>query len=219
MEKDCWFKGKPPIQCRYCKKMGHIERNCRSKQNQEQERPTQQANYTEEEENEPKAKLFMVSQSSQSAEKQTWYIDSGCTSHMSKDEGLFNQLDKSIKTKVKLGNGTVVEAQGKDSVAVQTKENTKYIHDVLSIPCLTQNLLSVAQMLQNGYSLSFKDKCCYIYDPYDELIAKLPMIDKSFPLNWNSVCENVNYVKVDESWLWHKRYGHFNFAALVSLYN
>ena len=78
----------------------------------------------------------MVSQSSQIVGKQIWFIDSGCTSHMSRDEKLFNQLDKTVKTKVKLGNGDVVEAKGKGSVAVQTKEGTKYIHDVLYIPCL-----------------------------------------------------------------------------------
>ena len=74
-------------------------------------------------------------------------------------------------------------------------------------------------MLQNNYSLSFKDKCCFIYDSDDVLIAELPMVDKSFPLNWNSVGERVNFVKDDESWLWHKRYGHFNFAALTKLHS
>jgi len=49
LEKYCWFKDKPPIQCRFCKKMGHIEKNCRVKQNQGQEKPFQKANYTEEE--------------------------------------------------------------------------------------------------------------------------------------------------------------------------
>jgi len=37
---------------------------------------------------------------------------------MSRDEKLFNQLDKIVKTKVKLGNGDVVEAKRKGSVAV-----------------------------------------------------------------------------------------------------
>jgi len=89
----------------------------------------------------------MVSQSSQIVGKQIWLIDNGCTSHMSRDEKLFNQLDKTVKTNVKLGNDDVVGAQGKGSMAVQTKEGSKYIHDVLYIPCRAQNLLSVAQML------------------------------------------------------------------------
>ena len=46
---------------------------------------------------------------------------------MSRDEGLFNWLDKSIKAKVKLGDGAMVKAQAKGLVAMQTKEGTKYI--------------------------------------------------------------------------------------------
>ena len=49
-------------------------------------------------------------------------------------------------------------------------------------------------MVQNCYSLLFKDKSYYIYDPCEELIAKLLMINKSFLLNWNLVCETINYV-------------------------
>ena len=55
------------------------------------------------------------------------------------------------KTKVKLGNG-----QGRGSVAVPTKKRgVRYIQNVLYIPSLDPNLLSVAQMITNGYCLNF----------------------------------------------------------------
>ena len=69
-------------------------------------------------------------------------------------------------------------------------------------------------MLANRYSLSFKGKFCNIYDPHDCLIAKVVMVDKAFPLNWNVVGDSVNFAKMDESVVWHRRYGHFNLAAL-----
>lgn len=125
--------GSRAIQCKYCKRMGHMERNCRQKQNRGQDRPAQHVNCAEEDE-EPKANLFMVTHGNQVAAKHTWFIDSGCTSHMSKDESLFNNFDKSVKTKVTLGNGAVVEAQGRGSIAVQTKQGTKLIQNVLFIP-------------------------------------------------------------------------------------
>ena len=40
------------------------------------------------------------------------------------------------------------------------------------------------------------------------------MIDKSFPLNWNVMGDSVNFVRSDESVIWHRRYGHFNFVGL-----
>jgi hypothetical protein len=33
-----------------------------------------------------------------------WFIDSGCTNHMTNDENLFKQLDKSSISKVRIGN-------------------------------------------------------------------------------------------------------------------
>ncbi|KAG8640430.1 hypothetical protein MANES_13G059050v8 [Manihot esculenta] len=57
--------------------------------------------------------MFMASQVTRDANQQTWYIDSGCTSHIAKEESMFSKLDESVNTKVKLGNGQVVQAQGK----------------------------------------------------------------------------------------------------------
>ena len=99
---------------------------------------------------------------------------------MSKEEEMFFKLDRSVKTKVKLGSGQMVQVERKGSVAMNTKQGTKYIHDVLYIPCLIQNLLSVAQMLAHGYSLSFEGQSCYIYDSHGCLIVEVSMIDKSF---------------------------------------
>lgn len=65
-----------------------------------------------------------------------WYIDSGCTSHMVRDQRLFSSLNSSCRTKVKLGNGMIVEAQGKSSVPIYTKQGTKFITNVLLIPGL-----------------------------------------------------------------------------------
>lgn len=145
--------------------------------------------------------VFMASQVTRDASQQTWYIDSGCTSHIAKEESMFSKLDKSVNTKVKLGNGQVVQAQGKGSVVVQTKEGMKLIHNVLFIPCLAQNLLSVAQMISNGYSLTFKGQHCCIYDKDGHLICKVTMVDKSFPLSWQSVYDSVNYAKIDDPFL------------------
>ena len=48
LSKDFWYKGKPKIQCKFCKKSGHREKFCRSKPNQIQSPLTQQANYSRE---------------------------------------------------------------------------------------------------------------------------------------------------------------------------
>ena len=48
-----------------------------------------------------------------------------------------------------------MQAKGKGIIGVSTRRGTKTITNVLYIPELDQNLLSVAQMLRNGYKLFF----------------------------------------------------------------
>jgi len=55
-------------------------------------------------------------------------------------------------------------AKGKGTIYVHTSKGPKYIHHVLLIPNLSQNLLSVAQLLKKGYSISFKNNGCVIID-------------------------------------------------------
>nr|KYP39290.1 Retrovirus-related Pol polyprotein from transposon TNT 1-94 [Cajanus cajan] len=146
-----------------------------------------------------------------------WYVDSGCTNHMARDSSLFTTLDRAVQTKVKLGNGDIVQAEGRGTVSVHTSKGPKFIHDVLFIPDLDQNLLSVAQLMKRGYSLSFKNNGCIILDSNDSEVIKVEMCDNSFPISLNQVNESALVSKHDDSVLWHKRYGHFNMGALKFL--
>ena len=75
---------------------------------------------------------------------------------MTKHLSIFTSIDKSVQPKVKLGNGEVVQAKGKWTIAINTKRGTKIVTNVLYILELYQNILSVTQMLRNGYAVSFK---------------------------------------------------------------
>ena len=75
---------------------------------------------------------------------------------MTKHLSIFTSIDKSVQPKVKLGNGEVVQAKGKWTIAINTKRGTKIVTNVLYILELDQNILSVTQMLRNGYAVSFK---------------------------------------------------------------
>jgi len=155
-EKDCWYKDKPSFKCTFCNNLGHSEKYCRAKKKQSQQHIHQQANVSEEK-REDDEHLFMASQVISSYEQNSWLIDNGCTSHMTKHLAFFSSIDKSIQPNVKLGNGDVVQAKGRGTIAVNTKRGTKIINNALYIPKLDQNLLSVAQMLRNGYVVSFKE--------------------------------------------------------------
>ena len=101
--------------------------------------------------------LFVASCFSSSSSSDDWLLDSGCTKHMSFDESLFNKVNKSEVSKVRIGNG-----QYKESVAIKGSAGIKLIYDVLLVPKIDQNLLSVGQLLEKGYSVVFKNKMCVL---------------------------------------------------------
>jgi predicted aspartyl protease len=94
----------------------------------------------------------------------SWLIDSGCTSHMTYDKELFKRLDRTAISKVRIGNGAYLTVKGKRTVAIKDNTSLKLISDVLYVPEINQNLLSVGQLLEKGYKVLFEDKFYLIND-------------------------------------------------------
>jgi phage antirepressor YoqD-like protein len=105
----------------------------------------------------------MASQTLNSHKLNTWLIDSGYTSHMTKYLLIFISIDIIAQSKVKLENGEVVHAKGKETIYISTKRGTKIITNILYILELDQDLLSVAQMLRNGYTVFFNKKILFYH--------------------------------------------------------
>ena len=119
---------------------------------------------------------------------------------------------------VTLEDGKLKKVEGKGTIVVHTKEgNQKFIHDVLYVPSLSQNLLSIGQLLRKGYSLYFDDSVCTTYDKKNKLtVAKVGLSQNNvFPLNM-PLHEKISLKSetVDESHLWLLRHGHLNYQGL-----
>ena len=84
-------------------------------------------------------------------------IDSGCTNHVTYDRTLFKELKPTKATKIEVGDGRYISAKGKGIVPITTNSGTKTISDVLYIPEIDQNLLSVGQLLEKGFMVFFKN--------------------------------------------------------------
>ena len=99
-----------------------------------------QANYAEEagEEDEKEFKLFMARSETIESSNDTWFLDSGCSNHMTGLRFLFKELDESYKIKVRLGDDKQMQVEGKGIVAISSGGNVKLLHNVLFVPKLTQ---------------------------------------------------------------------------------
>ena len=84
-------------------------------------------------------------------------------------------------------------------VVIHSKQGTKFIYDVLYIPDLDQNLLSVAQIIKNRYLLFFKRDMCVVYDPLDFELVRVKMVNNNFPIKWDN--DHAYSAKVDESFI------------------
>nr|XP_009781206.1 PREDICTED: uncharacterized protein LOC104230166 [Nicotiana sylvestris] len=83
---------------------------------------------------------------------------------MTYDRNLFKEFTSIANKKVRIGNGDYVFAKGKGAVAIPTNSGTKKISDVLYVPDIDRNLLSVGQLMLKGFKVSFEDEYCFIYD-------------------------------------------------------
>ena len=102
---------------------------------------------------------------------------------MTYDQGLFRELDKTTVSKVRIGNGEYISVRGKGTIAIESLSSLKLILDVLFVPNIDQNLLSVGQLLEKGFKVLFEDKFCMIKDANGKNVFKIKMRGKSFALN------------------------------------
>ncbi|KAM1349820.1 hypothetical protein EV1_003830 [Malus domestica] len=208
---ECWFKGK--VKCHKCSKFGHMQKDCTYKDNQ-------LAHYTKAEDEE--TNMFYVGHDTTVQEEaKVWFVDSGCSNHMTANKNILHNVDTTNLTRVKMGNGQLVDTLGRGTIAVHTKNGKMFIKDVMLVPDLKQNLLSLGQLIEHGYYLYFGDNTCKIYDRRNrqQLVAKIEIRkSRSFPLTIEYATQSAFKMEVQEdSKLWHKRLGHLNFQSLKKL--
>lgn len=110
----------------------------------------------------------------QQESQNVWYLDSGCNNHTTRNHDIFVELDQDFASQVKLGDGKLPSAEGKGVISVRTKGgNSKLYGDVLYVSNLTQNLLSVGQLLQKGYSVIFDGGKCKIFDKQNNVTVAI----------------------------------------------
>ena len=75
-----------------------------------------------------------------------WFLDSGCSNHMSGDRTLFFELDEGFTQMVKLGNHTKLNVVGKGNVRISLEGVNHLVTEVFYVPALRNNLLSIGQL-------------------------------------------------------------------------
>lgn len=203
----CWRR--PDVKCNNCQKFGHIARFCQEKDSRQ--------NGTEAAANHEVEQMFTASCFAASLTRRSWLVDSGCTHHMTYDDKSFTKLDRTFCTRVRIGNGDYIAVKGKGDVIIDGPEGAKLISDVLYVPEIDQNLLSVGQLVEKGYKVMFEEGLCLIADSAGKETLKIQMKEKCFSFDPMSQSRQAMTAQVNEAEVWHKRLGHFHSKGIEFL--
>ena len=117
-----------------------------------------------------------------------WIVDSGATCHMCSHRKLFSELHPlKQQTDVTLGDGNTLEVGGHGTVFLKMKlsdssTRKSKLLDVLHVPGLSCNLLSVSKAAENGKVTKFNKDGCKILNSDNKLIAKAKKLGVSTTL-------------------------------------
>lgn len=84
---------------------------------------------------------------------------------------------------------------------------------------MKSNILSIGQLLEKGYIVHMEGNILLLKDKSGRLIAQSKMAkNRMFPLQLNTEVQKCFYGVIEnESWKWHKRFGHLHFNGLKLL--
>jgi hypothetical protein len=104
-----------------------------------------------------------VSSSSSSSSSHEWLIDSGASYHMGKDKAVFSTLQDCNTKNIFVGDDRSLSVEGSETIHL----NNGQINDVLCVPNLSCNLLSVYQITHLGEGKSV------LFTPHQVVIRDL----------------------------------------------
>ena len=205
--------GRKEIICYRCQKSGHIARNCKDSA-QEDDKPSTAFHAT-----------FMAKANSEPKVTAQWWIDSGCTTHMTNDSSVLSNMRTPETDSVLIGDGTRMNVQGMGDYT----EGRISLRNVLHVPELKANLISVSSALDNGVdSFVFskegvsiiKNKKTIASGSREGLLFKLNVDDEDKGRQGDMKRMSTKDKPPNASYrIWHLRLGHLHYDAIRKLQN
>ncbi|KAJ9557729.1 hypothetical protein OSB04_012343 [Centaurea solstitialis] len=151
-----------------------------------------------------------------SQDKGIWYLDSGCSRHMTGSKSVLSNYREERGPAVTFGGNGKCQTRGYGTLtnAVTTFKRVAYVEGLM------HNLLSISQLCDKNHKVSFSKKKCKVKNIRKEVILTGVRHADIYIINMNTSTDNFCFVSrasSDTNWLWHKRLSHLNFKTLNQL--
>ncbi|WVZ53355.1 hypothetical protein U9M48_004314 [Paspalum notatum var. saurae] len=147
-----------------------------------------------------------------------WIMDSGCSRHMTGQRKWFSSLNPmSTKEYITFRDNGQGKVLGVGSVSLSAKLS---LREVAFVQNLGFNLVSVTQLLDEGFEVHFKKGACHVLDAEETLVCSLLPFGQVFRVDLTSVSGLARCLVASPSadiWKWHRRLGNLSFDMLVRL--
>lgn len=150
-----------------------------------------------------------------------WYLNSGCSNHMTGHKGWLTNFNSNKKTCVKLEDRKSLMEEGMGKIFIQRKEGkTSLIKNLLFILGMQCNSLSIDQLVEKGFSVIMEGGSLNLYDQKKIMVLKSTLTrNRIWKASLKASKSHCLYSSIpnEESWLWDKRYRYLNFRSLGKL--
>ncbi|KAJ9557700.1 LOW QUALITY PROTEIN: hypothetical protein OSB04_012314 [Centaurea solstitialis] len=149
-------------------------------------------------------------------DKGIWYLDSGCSRHMTGSKSVLSNYREERGPAVTFGGNGKGQTRGYGTLTngVTTFKRVAYVEGLM------HNLLSISQLCDKNHKVSFSKKKCKVKNKRKEVILTRVRHADIYIINMNTSTDNFCFVSrasSDTNWLWHKRLSHLNFKTLNQL--
>jgi hypothetical protein len=190
------FKGKSidtsKIKCFSCNKLGHFARdrwyrktnprkgNHHASTAEDDESKRNKKSPSNERENRKEYYLVSSLSSTVITGPKTWLVDNGASKHMiGYKEILSNFKTKSFAEQVVLGDDKCYKIEGVGSISLRLEFGAMlHVDEVLSVPGLRKNLLSIETLEDKGYWVIFKDRKALLWAKGSHLSTIEPIVTR-----------------------------------------
>ncbi|GJW26753.1 retrovirus-related pol polyprotein from transposon TNT 1-94 [Tanacetum coccineum] len=147
-----------------------------------------------------------------------WYLDSGCSKHMTGDRSQLTNFVNKFLGIVKFGNDHVAKILGYGDYQI----GNVTISRVYYVEGLGHNLFSIGKFCDSNLEVTFRQHTCFIrnLEGFDLLTGSrgnnLYTLSLGDMMASSPICL-LSKASKTKSWLWHRRLSHLNFGAINHL--